>query len=242
MTLPLHSGIFAAVERRCADSDPTPPLRLFDGSDRAGVPLALGQARRLLYDRSVCPAARAALWRQIAERARFEAEGSDWPTAVVWLGLPGLRNTAFEIMRRFRAERGDVEAELVAGYLEALSEAGAHDPDPGGAVLRSACSGAWKVWSKARLERAVDDMESAGGAPLAPDAEGCWQAEYDPVPRPAGLSATVRITVPAHRVEGVRLGALARAWGVGDTATSVGHSGRGRQVATISLRRVGRSG
>lgn len=242
MSLPSHPGIFATVERRCSDSDPTPPLRLFDGSERAGVPLALVRARQLLYDRSVCPAARAALWHQVAERVHFDADGSGWPTAVVWLGLPGLRSTAFKITWRCRAERGDVEAELVTCYLEALAEVGAQDPDPGVTVLRSACSRAWNVWRTARLEMAVDDVESAGGAPVDMDAEGCWQADYDPVPRRPGLSATVRITVPAHRVEGVRLGALAQAWGVAGTATSTGYSGRGRQVAKISLRRVRKNG
>ncbi|MFI1205120.1 hypothetical protein ACH4VR_37820 [Streptomyces sp. NPDC020883] len=242
MSLLPHTGIFAAVERQCAGSDPTPPLRLFDGSERAGVPLALVRARQLLYDRSVCPAARAALWRQITERVRFDADTSDWPTAVVWLGLPGLRRTAFRITWRFRAERGDVEAELVTCYLEALEDVGADDPNPGGTVLRSACSRAWDVWRKARREMAADDVESVGGAPLEADADGYWQADYDPIPRHPGLSATVRITVPAHRVEGVRLGALAQTWGVADTAMSVGYSGRGRQVAKISLRRAGRSG
>ncbi|MBM7168976.1 hypothetical protein JQK87_11215 [Streptomyces sp. G44] len=242
MSLPSHSGIFAVVERQCADSEPTPPLRLFDGPDPAGVPLALVRARQLLYDRSVSPAARADLWHQVAERARFGGDGPDWPTAVVWLGLPGLRKTAFNISWRCRAERGDVEAELVTCYLEELAKVGAHHPDPGGAVLRSACSRAWSVWRKARLETAVDDVDRIGGPREEADAEGYWQADYEPVPRASGLSAPVRITVPAHRVEGVRLGALARAWGVADAAASVGYSGRGRQVAKISLRRAGTSG
>ncbi|MFJ6539250.1 hypothetical protein ACIQMP_01275 [Streptomyces sp. NPDC091385] len=204
------------------------------------MPLTLVRARQLLYDRSMDPAARAALWHQIAERAHLEADGTDWPMAVVFLGLPGLRRTAFKIAWRFRAERGEVESELVTGYLEALAEVGAHDADPGGSVLRSACSQAWNTWRTARLETAVDDVESAG-ASLGMGAEGSWQADYDPIPGQGGLSATVRITVPAHRVEGVRLGALAQAWGVAETAASVGHSGRGRQVAKLSLRRVGES-
>ncbi|KOT60078.1 MULTISPECIES: hypothetical protein [Streptomyces] len=241
MSSPRHPGIFATIERQCAGSEPTPQLRLFDGSEGAGVPLALVRARQLLYDRSVCPAARVAMWRQVAERFHWDADGGVWPTAVVWLGLPGLRRTAFKITWRFRAERGDVEAELVTCYLEALAEVGAHDPDPGGTVLRSACSRAWNVWRKARPEMAMDDVESAGGAPIGTDTEGYWQADYDPIPRRPGLSATVRITVPAHRVEGVRLGALAQTWGVAGTAMSAGYSGRGRQVAKISLRRVGKS-
>ncbi|MGW6603408.1 hypothetical protein [Streptomyces sp. NPDC055036] len=242
MSLPPHPGIFAAVERHCADSDPAPPLRFYDGSERAGVPMVLVGARQLLYDRSARTEARASLWHQIAERAHSDAVGPDWPEAVVWLGLPGLRRTAYKITWRFRAERGDVEAELITCYLEALAGLAADDPDPGGTVLRSACSRAYDVWRHARREMAVDDVERADGVPVEVEAADHWQADYDPVPRHPGLSATVRITVPAHRVEGVRLGALARTWGVADTAASVGFSGRGRQVATVSLRRVRRSG
>ncbi|MBB6438172.1 hypothetical protein [Streptomyces candidus] len=178
----------------------------------------------------------------MAERVQADAAGSDWPKAVVWLGLPGLRRTAYKITWRFRAERGDVEAELITCYLEALAGLAADDPDPGGTVLRSACSRGYNRWRQARLEIAVGDLERAGCTPAEVDAEGCWQADYDPSPRRPGLSATLRITVPAHRVEGVRLGALAQAWGTADTATSIGFSGRGRQVATVSLRRERRGG
>ncbi|MFB8139414.1 hypothetical protein [Streptomyces parvus] len=242
MSLPPHPGLFSTVERHCADSDPAPRLRFFDGSDPVGVPLSLEQARRTVYDRSVCDSGRAALWHQIAERAREAAEGSDWPTAVVWLGLPGLRRTARKLSHGFRVERGEVEAELVTCYLEALAEIGPDTPDPGGQVLRSACSGAWALWRRALPERAVDDVEVTGGARFDQAGDEFWEMDYAPPAHRAGLSANVRITVPAHRVEGVRLGALARAWGVADTTAAVRHSGRGRQVATMSLRRGGRKG
>ncbi|MGQ4516745.1 hypothetical protein [Streptomyces sp. DW26H14] len=243
MSLPPHPGIFTAVERRCAGSEPAPPLRLHDGPERTAAPCTLVRARQLLYDRSALPEARASLWHQIAERAQPDAAvGADWPEAVVWLGLPGLRRTAYKITWRFRAERGDVEAELVTCYLEALAALTSDDPDPGRSVLRSACSRAYGRWRDAHRERPVDDVERAGATAFGPDAADSWQAEYEPVLRRPGLSAAVRITVPAHRVEGVRLGALAQSWGVADTATSVGFSGRGRQVATVSLRRVRRNG
>ncbi|WP_369212995.1 hypothetical protein [Streptomyces flavofungini] len=206
------------------------------------MPLTLMAARQLLYDRSACPAAGAALWHQIAERFQERTEGSGWPTAVVWLGIPGLRRTAYKIAWCCRVDRADVEAELVTCYLEALADVGAHVLDPGRAVLGATCTRAWNVWRKLRPETSVEDVETAGGAVIATGAEGYWQADYDPVPRRAGLSATMRISVPAQRVEGVRLGALANAWGMAGTATSVGYSGRGRQVAAISLRRVRRGG
>lgn len=234
-----HSGLFASIERQCASRNPAPALQLIDGSDRAGLPLDLERGRQILYDRSVKPAVRAALWHQIAERRMFDADRSDWPLAVVWLGLPGLRRTAFRITTCFRAEREDVEAELATCYLEALAEVEAHSSDPGGLVLRSACSRAWALWRRARQEIAVEDVEGAGGPSVDRAGEGPWQVDYDPPARRRGLSATVRITVPAERVEGLRIGALARAWGLAGTATATGYSGRGRQVATLSLRRVG---
>lgn len=240
MSLLPRPGIFAVVERHCADSDPTPSLRRFDRGNGTGVLLSLAQARRLLYDRSACPAVRAALWRQVAERVHFDTHGRhDWPTAVLWLGLPGLHRTASRIIWSFGAERGDVEAELATCYLEALTEIEAHDAaDLGGEVLRSACSRAWSVWRTTHMERATDDVDGARSGFFAPDAGEFWQADYDPPPSDRGLSATVRITVPAHRVEGVRLGALAQAWGMADMATSASYSGRGRQVAKLSLRRA----
>lgn len=241
MPLSPTGSIFAAVERRCTDGDPKPSLRLFDGSQPSGSPLTPAQARTLLYARSTCPETRTALWRQIAERVHMDCDGRhDWPTTVLWLGLPGLRRTAFKITSRFGADRDDVEAELATCYLEALAAVEAQDADPGGTVLRSACTRAWTVWRTAYLERAVDDVDGAGGTSVVADGEHLWQADYDPPPGTHGLSASLRITVPAHRVEGVRLGALARAWGLADTAVGVGHSGRGRQVATLSLRRAGR--
>ncbi|MFD4592668.1 hypothetical protein [Streptomyces rubiginosohelvolus] len=204
--------------------------------------VSLEQARRTVYDRSVCDSGRAALWHQIAERARDAADRSGWPTAVVWLGLPGLRRTAGKLSRGFRVERGEVEAELVTCYLEALTGIGPDTPDPGGQVLRSACSGAWALWRKALPERAVEDVEITGRARFDRAGDDFWEMDYAPPARGSGLSANVRITVPAHCVEGVRLGALARAWGAADTGADVRYSGRGRQVAMMSLRRGGSKG
>ncbi|GGZ37210.1 hypothetical protein GCM10010387_34150 [Streptomyces inusitatus] len=235
-----YPGLFTSIERLFVNRNPAPELRLFDGTDESGLALPLELARRVLYDRSVDHGARVALWHQIEERSRFDADTSDWPVAVVWLGLPGLRRTALRIVSARRAEREDVEAELVTCYLESLAEFGTHASDPGGHVLRATCSHAWEVWRGACHELAVENVEHAGGLSSGAGAELPWQVEYNPPVRPSGLSASPRFTVPGHRVEGVRIGALAQAWGLSDTATEVPHTGRGRQVAAISLRRPGR--
>ncbi|MER7970024.1 hypothetical protein ABTX35_13680 [Streptomyces sp. NPDC096080] len=240
MPLPPHPGVFTTVERRCAEANPTPELRLVDAPSGRVTSLPLRQARQMLYDRSADPDCRTVLWHQIAERARWDSARSDWPTAVVWLGLPGLRRTAVRIVRSSGAERDDVEAELVTCYLEALAQVGPHTPDPGGQVLRSACTNGWARWRTARRETAVADVESGRGLPAGTHPRGGWEADYAPPANGSGLSAGLRFTVPADRVEGVRLGALAQAWGLGADGTR--YSGRGRQVASLSLRRAGRKG
>ncbi|MFJ6737376.1 hypothetical protein ACIQOU_00470 [Streptomyces sp. NPDC091279] len=236
MSLPPRPGLFTSVERQCADLNPAPELQIPDGANGAGAPIALDQVRPVLYDRDAEPAVRSTLWHQIAERGRLDSDRSDWPTAVVWLGLPGLRRHAVDITRRFCAERDDVEAELVTCYLEALADVTADTPDPGRRVLRSAVSRAWALWRRTRPEAAVADLGGTEGP--GTDTEGLWQTDHEPPARPDGMSAGARITVPAHRAEGVRIGALAQAWGLSDTATR--YAGRGRQIATISLRRVGK--
>ncbi|MGW4031645.1 hypothetical protein ACWEFL_20430 [Streptomyces sp. NPDC004838] len=240
MPLLPHSGLFTSIENLFANRNPAPELRLFDGTDESGLALPLKRARRVLYDRSADHTARTTLWHQIEGRSRFDAEASDWPSAVVWLGLPGLRRAAFKIVDAHGAEREDVEAELVTCYMEALAEFGTHSSDPGSHVLRTACSRAWEAWRRARRELAVEDVERAGDLQSRAGTECPWQVEYNPPARPSGLPASLRFTVPSHRVEGVRIGALAQAWGLTDTATEIPHTRRGRQVATISLRLAGR--
>ncbi|MEV7543738.1 hypothetical protein [Streptomyces sp. NPDC089915] len=238
MSLPPHPGLFAVVERQCAGRNPAPELRISEAAGGEDVPISLEQARHALYDRSVDPSARTGLWQQVAERGRLDAEQSEWPLAVVWLGLPGLRRTAFRITRNLRADRADVEAELVTCYLEALAETDADTPEPGSRILRSACTRAWSTWRKTLPELATEGVGGTEGIPVGIDPQGLWQVDYDPSPGSSGLLAGLRITVPAHRVEGVRIGALAQAWGLADTVTGERIPSR-RPVGAVSLRRCG---
>ncbi|MBW1595629.1 hypothetical protein HPT28_00945 [Streptomyces sp. JJ38] len=202
--------------------------------------LTLEQARRMLFDTSAESEARHAVWLRLAELARRDTDRERWPLAAVWVGLPGLYRTVFRIVRRLRAEVADVEAELLVGYLEALREIGPETPDPGTKLLRTACRRAWEAARSGAGESAVEDVEATAAAVGTHAPEGVWQAEFDAPGRPDGLTASVRITVPAHRVEGVRVGALARAWGLSDVATGTELPRRGRRVGSLSLRSVGR--
>ncbi|KOX09750.1 hypothetical protein [Streptomyces sp. NRRL B-3648] len=234
MTSPPYSGLFARVEREPASREPLTGLRLDDGSGAPGTGLTPAEARPLLYDRSASAARRDALWHQIAALAREDTDGNGWRLAAVWLALPGLRRHAFAIVDRFGADRDDVEAEMLTAYLEALASIEPHTPDPGSVLLRSACTRAWNTARQARPERTVEDIQNTVDSRR--DRGALWQAEFDGTDRPDGLAATLRITVPAGRTEGLRLGALAGEWGLTGQIADACRFQRGRRVGTLSLR------
>ncbi|MFG3008890.1 hypothetical protein ACGFZB_00235 [Streptomyces cinerochromogenes] len=234
MTSPPYSGLFTRVERDLGSREPLTGLRLDDGTGAPGTALTPAEARPLLYDRSAPAAQRAALWHQIAALAQADTDGNGWRLGAVWLGLPGLRRHAFALVHRFGADRDDVEAELLTAYLETLRTIEPCTPDPGSVLLRSACTRAWKAVGKARPERTVEDIQYTVDS--RGDRGALWQAEFGGGDRPEGLAATLRITVPADRAEGVRIGALAREWGLTARVAGACRFQRGRRVGTLSLR------
>ncbi|MFE3947389.1 hypothetical protein ACFXPV_36875 [Streptomyces sp. NPDC059118] len=240
MTSPLGPGLFGSIEREFTGRAPAPGLRLDDGSGTAGAPLSPAEARPILYDRSADPAVRTALWRQAVALAQADTDRSGWPLCAVWLALPGLRRTVFRISDRFGTPREDVEAELATACLEALHTMEPWTAEPGSVLLRSACTRAWNTARRARAETAVEDIDAVAGARQGTG--GRWQVEFERAERPAGLAAPLRITVPADRAEGVRVGALAQEWGLVDTVGDTRRLRRGRRVGTLSLRSPGRRG
>ncbi|MGW1787503.1 hypothetical protein ACWCO0_26930 [Streptomyces tubercidicus] len=240
MAVPLRSGLFGAIEQELAGKVLEPELRLDEGADGARPPLSLAEARRVLYDRSADPSVQTALWHRIAALARNDGDRCGWRLGAVWMALPGLRRTASRIAFRFGSDRADVEAELVTGFLEALRDIGPETTSPGAVLLRFACTQAWNTARKARAEVAVEDMDAVMGSRHRSGAS--WQAEFDGPGRPDGLTASLRISIPAERVEGLRIGALAQEWGLADTVTDTQRLRRGRRVGALSLRHIGRRG
>ncbi|MFC9928049.1 hypothetical protein [Streptomyces sp. NPDC127190] len=231
---PYPTSLFTRVEREMAGREPLAGLRLDDGSGAPGTALTPAEARPLLYDRCAPAAVRTSLWHQIAALAREDTDGNGWLLGAVWCALPGLRRHAFAIVQRLGAERDDVEAEMLTACLETLRTIEPGTADPGSVLLRAACTHAWNTAGQARAERPVEDVQVA--AAVRRDRGALWQAEFDGGTRPEGLAATLRITVPADRAEGVRLGALAAEWGLTERVATARRIHRGRRVGTLSLR------
>ncbi|MET8687210.1 PqqD family protein [Streptomyces sp. NPDC004732] len=238
MVATTRSGLFGAIELAFADEDLAPGLTSVGPAGGPPALLPLHRARPMLYDRSRATETRSALWHQVVALARHDADRNGWPLAAVWLALPGLRRTVFRIARRFGADRDDVEADTVTAFLETLREIGPEEAEPGSVLLRTACTHAWNTARRALAEVSVENVEVVAAPRHGPG--GLWQADFAGPERPDGLSAPLRVSVPADRVEGVRVGALAREWDLSDTVTDTGRLRRGRRVGALSLRNTGR--
>lgn len=101
----------------------TPPQPLtFDGRPIDGLPdrpIAVDRLRRLLIDDATPRTVRDAAWREVVTLAR----GGDpaWVLAAVGLAMPGLRRRAGRLTFGWHGETADLDAELLAGFLERLS-------------------------------------------------------------------------------------------------------------------------
>src|SRR3954469_5089561 len=91
--------------------------RLFPGMPPRRVPLS--EVRdRLLHRR--CPqATRDAVWAHLVLRSR--TEGATWTVGCVGVALPALTRTAATLSHRFAGDPADIHAEVLRGFLTALS-------------------------------------------------------------------------------------------------------------------------
>ena len=91
--------------------------RLFPGLPNRRVPL--DEVRDRLLARRCRQATRDAVWAHLVLRAR--TEGATWTVAAVGVALPALTSVAAQLSDRFAGDPGDVHAEVVRGFLAALS-------------------------------------------------------------------------------------------------------------------------
>lgn len=98
--------------------------RRFPGLPRRSVPL--DELRDRLLQRNCPRRTRDAVWAYLVRRSR--GEGSTWTVACVGMALPGLAASARWLATRYRGERADVHAAVLAGFVEALATVDLHRP------------------------------------------------------------------------------------------------------------------
>ncbi|GAA4616053.1 hypothetical protein GCM10023195_71160 [Actinoallomurus liliacearum] len=64
---------------------------------------------------------RDAVWRELVRLSR--EHGEPWPTIAIGIALPGLRTAAARLTRGYAGDSGDLDAELVTAFYEALRSA-----------------------------------------------------------------------------------------------------------------------
>jgi hypothetical protein len=97
------------------------PLAL-DGRPFVGLPdrmIPLDELRDRLLRRGCPNATRDAVWGELVSRAR--SEGASWTVACAGMALPMLASTARWLSARYPGDPFDVHAEVLAGFLDALS-------------------------------------------------------------------------------------------------------------------------
>ncbi|GLZ30831.1 hypothetical protein Lesp02_30200 [Lentzea sp. NBRC 105346] len=91
--------------------------RLFPGLPDRYVPL--DEVRDRLLARQCSQATRDAVWAHLVLRSR--TEGATWTVAAVGVALPALTSVAATLTDRFAGDPADVHAEVLRGFLSALS-------------------------------------------------------------------------------------------------------------------------
>lgn len=126
-----------------------------DGRDFAGLParlVPLDELRDLLMSKQCPMHTRDAVWSYLVDRSR--RDGATWTVACAGMMLPALAGTARWIAARYRGDRADAHAAVLAGFLEALQTVDLEDP---GIVVRLA-------WAARRAGLAA--LEESLDAPL----------------------------------------------------------------------------
>ncbi|MBC6451340.1 hypothetical protein [Actinokineospora xionganensis] len=77
------------------------------------------ELRGLIVRRQLRRTGQDAVWRELISRSRAR-DGQVWTLAAVGLALPGLRNIAGTLAAGYRGDSADLDAEILAGFLDAL--------------------------------------------------------------------------------------------------------------------------
>jgi hypothetical protein len=153
--------------QRAFDLLTRPPAALaFDCRGIAGLPprlLPLDELRHALIRDTTPRASRDQVWRELVTRARQDGPG--WTVAAVGVALPGLRRRAGVLAAGWRGETADLDAELVAGFLERLTSIDIEEPN---ICQRLIDAGVRAVRRSRRHVQDLDTVRVAGGWSLPP--------------------------------------------------------------------------
>ncbi|MFE7676198.1 hypothetical protein ACFU5N_28820 [Streptomyces albidoflavus] len=161
MSFAKSGSVFAAVARHFENPRVVEATRLtVVRDDAARVLLTPLQARNALYGPDRDDALVTPVWQAVVQTAASEQGPDDtWRLLLVWLASPRLTGTVVRICRRLRADRDDVEAEMVLALLEGLQSDEHPSAESLDGLLKSARSRAWGLARAGAREFADDTLE-----------------------------------------------------------------------------------
>ncbi|MFE4975522.1 hypothetical protein ACFRAR_25905 [Kitasatospora sp. NPDC056651] len=248
MALIKYNSVFDVIHERVTSATHLRPAALPVEAGGETVHIDLPQARAALWERPVDGELSREVWRQAVALAQHDtlaaaigsADVTGWVEAVVWLAMPRLQRVARQASSRLRADRRDVESELVTGIVEELALASPDDPDVGGRLLRAAARRGWDFARGAVEERPNEDVVAIVDARGAETIDEPWELVITPPDRATGLAAPLRFSSRSE-IEAARLGQLAGHLGLHDIIRRPCRSPRGARVGSLSLRSAGRA-
>ncbi|MBO1418396.1 hypothetical protein [Streptomyces sp. FH025] len=248
MTLIKYNSVLDVIHERVTTAAHLRPTVLTVKVGDKTVHLDLPQARAALWERPVDGELSREVWRQAVTLAQHDtlaaAIGSTdvtgWVEAVVWLALPRLQRIARQASSRLRAERRDVESELMVAVVEELAAVSPDDPDVGGRLLRAAARQGWAFARGTANERPSEDVVEIADARGAKAIDDLWELVITPPDRSDGLAAPLRFSSRSE-IEAARLGQLADHLGLHEVIRHPRRPLRGARVGTLSLCATGRA-
>jgi hypothetical protein len=248
------SSVFASVRRHFDDprvSD-TIVVTVPPDAEGAAVRLTAAEAHVALYGPGANAQFSAAVWKEVLRTALSDlAPHGTWKLLVIWLALPRLAGTAHRVSTRLRADRSDVEAEMVLALLEELSAPDTANRLSDASLIHAARTKAWRFarnglreLPSAQVARVAEEL-----ALPAPDGEAdsaateCVEVRVDRPDSPEGLCAPLRFRArPEHLRGGTD---AADDDGARDRSTHRGPRKKlrsGHRVGTRTVRPAGRRG
>ncbi|MEV8504526.1 hypothetical protein AB0368_06795 [Actinoplanes sp. NPDC051475] len=120
------------------------------------VPLPALQA--WLMQPGTAAAAQDVVWRELVRRARIQ--GPDWVVAAAGMAMPALNGIACRLAPRFRGDRDDLDAEILAGFLAGVHRVDRDAPGVFGALVSAATDAGHRLIGTVAYETPVVDEEA----------------------------------------------------------------------------------
>ncbi|GGS64107.1 hypothetical protein AB0E75_24740 [Streptomyces griseoviridis] len=254
MMYPPHSSAFASVRRHFDDPRISDAVLVIVPPDAHGAEparLTAAETHQALYGPGSDPQFTAAVWREVIRTAQSDlSPHGTGKLLAIWLALPRLTGTVHRVCARLRADRSDVEAEMVLALLEKLADRDGASRLSGSGLMHAARARAWHLAREGlrelpstQIERIAQDqaLTASGGEADAP-AEESLDVRVDRPDGPDGLCAPLRFRV---RPEHLRRQGIFVDTGDGSQDRPAGHSpGKrrrpGRRAGTPPVRPAGR--